>query len=451
MVPFSLFSGYLLGYVLKFVLIFKRLKHLLLPIGFFTVLTCQYILHLTLAKAKYSIDIDALLVCIMAGFVAGNDLSIRDLFVEYLTSMSMYVFIPFFTVVGLNINLPVLISTIGFAVLASIVRAICFCLGTTAGGKFAGLDSAKALRLFMGLLPQAGVSLGLAGIVGEQFGSTFGREFRSTMVGVILVNQTIGPIGCKFLIKYCHEDGGAGHHDGHEMKETAQALNDGHLVVKGDPVLVNTQTDDSIFQWLQDILSPPSYPVKDQQLIASTNPDDAPAADGLGPIQVEGESPPYLDSGGDIQLTNVDVINRAVSDRQESVTNPMFASIPFDEPQQYDAYPPIGDFLITVSEKKLTKGGIEIIDITKNQEGMQRRSSAPRKQHDDMSLLSELVSANISNLTRNTKELFGLTPQYSAVRSGDDDGEYENVPQGSMFGNLISNLLAKDERHVKRS
>jgi hypothetical protein len=54
---------------------------------------------------------------------------------------------------------------------------------------------------------QAGVSLGLAGIIGDQFALTFGSNFRSTMVGVILVNQIIGPIGAKYLIKYCHEDG----------------------------------------------------------------------------------------------------------------------------------------------------------------------------------------------------------------------------------------------------
>ena len=79
-------------------------------------------------------------------------------------------------------------------------------LGTWNGGVRAGLDRDKALRLWIGLMPQAGVSLGLAGIIGEQFGHSFGSNFQSTMVGVILVNQIIGPIGAKFLIKYCHED-----------------------------------------------------------------------------------------------------------------------------------------------------------------------------------------------------------------------------------------------------
>ena len=139
------------------------------------------------------------------GYVAGNS-PVRDKLVKYFKDMSMYVFIPFFTQVGVQLNVPVLIQSLGFAVLASMVRAFCMFLGTYFGGTRVGLPADRAARLWVGLLPQAGVSLGLAGIIGDQFGSTFGRNFQSTMVGVILVNQVIGPIGAKFLIKYCQED-----------------------------------------------------------------------------------------------------------------------------------------------------------------------------------------------------------------------------------------------------
>ena len=56
-------------------------------------------------------------------------------------------------------------------------------LGTTSGGIKAGLEKEIAMRLWMGLIPQAGVALGLAGIIGHQFASTFGSSFQSTVIG----------------------------------------------------------------------------------------------------------------------------------------------------------------------------------------------------------------------------------------------------------------------------
>lgn len=138
--------------------------------------------------------------------MAGNSPK-RDELVAYFHELSPYIFIPFFTQVGLQLNLPVLINSLGFSIVASLVRAFCMFLGTTTGGHMVNMDQDKALRLWMGLLPQAGVALGLAGIVGHQFNSSFGKSFQSTVLGVILVNQCIGPVFAKILIKYCQEDG----------------------------------------------------------------------------------------------------------------------------------------------------------------------------------------------------------------------------------------------------
>jgi Kef-type K+ transport system membrane component KefB len=95
----------------------------------------------------------------------------------------MYVFIPFFTQVGLQLNLPVLVQALGFSIVASLVRAFCMMCGTYTGGIKAGMAPDKALRLWMGLIPQAGVALGLAGIVGQQFRDSFGPSFQSTVLG----------------------------------------------------------------------------------------------------------------------------------------------------------------------------------------------------------------------------------------------------------------------------
>ena len=113
-------------------------------------------------------------------------------------------------------------------------------LGTTVGGYRVGIPLDKAMRLWMGLLPQAGVSLGLAGIIGEQFAHTWGSDFQSTMVGIILVNQIIGPVGAKFLIKYCQEDnrGGGGHEGPDGLKKMIEAMHDGHTERAKEPVTI---------------------------------------------------------------------------------------------------------------------------------------------------------------------------------------------------------------------
>jgi Kef-type K+ transport system membrane component KefB len=197
--------GGLLGLVLIVFINVRHLKHLILPVGFLMYLTCDYILETT-HHTKYALHFDVLLVCMAAGFVVTNTSDRRVKLNTYLHELSPLVFIPFFTFVGLSINAPVLLRSIAFASIACVVRAICMVLGTLSGGKLVGLDTKTSAMLWMGLLAQAGVSLGLVGIVGELFHESFGPDFQSTMIGVILINQIVGPLAAKYVIKQFQED-----------------------------------------------------------------------------------------------------------------------------------------------------------------------------------------------------------------------------------------------------
>lgn len=201
--------GFVLGWIIIGCLYVPHAMHLILPIGFLTYLICDYILAVTEEEGGYVVGLDALLVCIAAGFVAINMAPHEkaEELLDYLKKYAKYVFIPFFTVVGLSINLPVLIKSLGFSIIACIVRAICMQLGTVTGGHYAKLSREVSCLLWIGLLPQAGVSLGLAGIIAAEFSSTFGSDFQSTLIGIILINQIVGPIGAKYLLKKVKEDG----------------------------------------------------------------------------------------------------------------------------------------------------------------------------------------------------------------------------------------------------
>jgi hypothetical protein len=201
--------GFIIGWFLIGCLYVPYAKHLILPVGFMIYLTCDYILAVSEEDAAYPVGIDSLLVMIAAGFVCVNSAphdKVEEL-LDYLKKFAKYVFIPFFTVVGLNINLPVLVNSFGFSFLAVCMRAFCMQLGTLTGGYYAKLSREHSCLLWIGLIPQAGVSLGLAGVIAQEFPETFGSDFQSTMIGIILINQIIGPIGAKYLLKKVQEDG----------------------------------------------------------------------------------------------------------------------------------------------------------------------------------------------------------------------------------------------------
>jgi len=79
------------------------------------------------------------------------------------------IFMPFFTLVGVQLNLPILAQSIAFGVLVFLVRGVCIMCGSYVGGGMAGLDMDKRKKLWMTMLAQAGVSLGLAAEVAVKF------------------------------------------------------------------------------------------------------------------------------------------------------------------------------------------------------------------------------------------------------------------------------------------
>ena len=107
-----------------------------------------------------------------------------------------YVFLPFFTLTGATLNLRVLATSIGFASVVAIVRALCILIGSASGGYMAGVRPLRCrenMLMWTCLLTQAGVSLGLASEMGVLF-PAFGAEFQTALIAVILINQIAGPV-----------------------------------------------------------------------------------------------------------------------------------------------------------------------------------------------------------------------------------------------------------------
>jgi hypothetical protein len=126
---------------------------------------------------------------------------------------------PFFTLVGVQLNLPILAQSIAFGILVFLCRGLCIIAGTYTGGHIAGLDQDKKKKLWMTMLAQAGVSLGLASEVAVKF-PEWGGKFQTMCISVVLINQFVGPVLCKIALRGFGEagkmtDGDDEHGEGH--------------------------------------------------------------------------------------------------------------------------------------------------------------------------------------------------------------------------------------------
>lgn len=214
----SLVWGYILGFVIIFLIEFKYIKFLILPIGFFTFVACDAITAWTAASSDYRVYFDGFLICTTAGWVTGTYSTnrLRYKFIRHLKELSNHVFVPFFTQVGVVANAPVLIQTIGFSISAALVRLFAMAAGSYVGGSFSDMDERMRRTLWIGLIPQSGVSLSLLGVIARIFDDTWGPYFQATVTGIILVNQLFGPYGVRYVITSADEQDKADLHDKEE-------------------------------------------------------------------------------------------------------------------------------------------------------------------------------------------------------------------------------------------
>jgi len=206
----SLLFGAVIGRLLVGLMWFKRFpaRYLILPLGLAVFVATNWFTDWSHANLPYVINFEPLLICIAGGYVCTNTSKHRHRFIQVLQQAGPYVFLPFFTLTGASLDLKVLGASAGFAALLVVVRATSVFVGSAAGGWLAGAASQHSWHIWMTLLTQAGVSLGLASEVGMSF-PEWGRAFQSAIVGIVLINQVAGPILFKVAIRRVGEAGKA--------------------------------------------------------------------------------------------------------------------------------------------------------------------------------------------------------------------------------------------------
>ncbi|HEY8551221.1 MAG TPA: cation:proton antiporter [Vicinamibacterales bacterium] len=137
---------------------------------------------------------EPLLVALAAGLVVENIAAASgEALRDAVERGALPVLVVFFAAAGASLHLDALWQ-IGFvAIGVSLVRYAFIRLGMVAGLKVSGIDPDPGRHAWMGLVSQAGVTLGLTIVVANEF-SDWGPRVQTLMVALIAIHEIVGPI-----------------------------------------------------------------------------------------------------------------------------------------------------------------------------------------------------------------------------------------------------------------
>jgi Kef-type K+ transport system membrane component KefB len=163
------------------------------------------------AEAGGRLGLDPLLLCLAAGLTVENLTAVEGTRLAHdLEFAAMPTYAVFFCVAGAGIHLREFAKVAPWAVGFALLRAAIMLAGATVGGRLAGAPEAIRRWAPYGLLPQAGVAIGLATLVAKQFGGApeaWGTKLAELLLGTIAVNELVGPAVLKWALGRAGEIG----------------------------------------------------------------------------------------------------------------------------------------------------------------------------------------------------------------------------------------------------
>lgn len=201
---FGYITGKLLGVILSVRTKLSIKSGLVLITGYGIYWASHFFGEWSEENLNFNIYIEPLLVCIIASFVLTNYSRHRNEFLRILQDVGPGIYVIFFTLTGASISMDVLFEVWKVALILFAVRLIAIILGSLLGGVLAK-DPWKYNRIgWMPYVTQAGVGLGLATVVANNFPG-WGEEFATVIIAVIVLNQLVGPPLFKWAINLAGE------------------------------------------------------------------------------------------------------------------------------------------------------------------------------------------------------------------------------------------------------
>lgn len=204
----SIGLGVLIGYLLR--IIFSRggstgvRTILILIVGLGVFYLSGWIREMTHEFTGIELLLEPLLICMVAGFHLANTTIYRAEFLNLQAKAGPSIYVAFFTLTGIGLELDVLTKTWFIAIILFFVRIFAIFVSATFGGFVAQATPNMKKFGWMGFITQAGIGLGLAREVSVEF-PEWGVAFATLMIAVIVLNQLLGPPFTKWALQHVGE------------------------------------------------------------------------------------------------------------------------------------------------------------------------------------------------------------------------------------------------------
>jgi Kef-type K+ transport system membrane component KefB len=155
------------------------------------------------------LHVEPLLTLLVAGFVTqnisrhGRGKVLR----EAMERSAVPVFVVFFALAGAKLEVSEVVRLWAVVLPIVLIRAAGLWYGCRLGGKWAGLAPSETRYLWLGLVAQAGVAIGLVDVASTVYPAV-GGDMRTILLAVIAVDQTVGPVLFRRALQKAGEVGG---------------------------------------------------------------------------------------------------------------------------------------------------------------------------------------------------------------------------------------------------
>lgn len=150
-----------------------------------------------------------LLVNMVLGTVVGNMAVNSEEIFEAVRSIDAPIYVAFFTLSGAGLHIE-LLKSVGLIGLAYVLARVAGKMaGAALGASISGAPSPVRKYLGLGLVPQAGVALGLS-LLAKQMLPGLGDLVSTTIVASTVIYELVGPLCAKFAINLAGESGAPG-------------------------------------------------------------------------------------------------------------------------------------------------------------------------------------------------------------------------------------------------
>lgn len=139
--------------------------------------------------------VETLLMLLTAGFIAENvsEPKLGEALRHAMERSAAPVFVVFFALAGASLHVDEVVQLWPLVLPLVLVRILAIRLGSSLGARWGGVPDNPRRYVWMGLISQAGVAIGLATIVAQVYPQR-GAEIRTMLLAMIAINEAVGPI-----------------------------------------------------------------------------------------------------------------------------------------------------------------------------------------------------------------------------------------------------------------